>query len=173
MSRHIRTHAQGQALVEFTLVLFPLLLLIMAIIQFGVAFGAQAALEQAARAGARAGVVEPYNRSISKAANDAARNDAALAAAKAGMPPLLSINAPQFTSGTFSGSGDAWSAGDANIVYARKPGSSASDTRAGELMTVALTYHLPIFVPFMDGILPHDASGNLILTMATTMEIER
>ncbi|MBU0493959.1 MAG: pilus assembly protein [Chloroflexi bacterium] len=52
--------AQGQSLVEFSLLLPILLLLVMGLLLFGIVFGVQITLTEAATAGARQAVVEEY-----------------------------------------------------------------------------------------------------------------
>lgn len=53
----LRKNENGQSMVEFALVLPILVLLVMAIIQFGIIFSAQVALTNAVREGARAAIV--------------------------------------------------------------------------------------------------------------------
>ena len=75
-ARPSRAREEGQALVEFTLVLPVFLVLVLAIVQFGVAFHHYLVLTDAVRAGARAA-------SVSRLAPDpaAVATDAVLAAA--------------------------------------------------------------------------------------------
>ncbi len=64
--------ARGQAMVEFALVLLPVLLIVVAIIQFGLLFGAQVTITNAAREGARVGTVYVYDNGHNRYWNDAA-----------------------------------------------------------------------------------------------------
>jgi TadE-like protein len=72
---HPRNEA-GQALVEFVLALPPLLLLLVAILQFGVALNDYVEVSDAARAGARKASVSRKAEAPAGAAEKAARNSA-------------------------------------------------------------------------------------------------
>ena len=65
----------GQSLVEFSLVLMPLFFILLGIIQFGFIFNAYVTMTNAAREAARIGTVYIYDRGLSKAQNDLARNN--------------------------------------------------------------------------------------------------
>ena len=65
---------RGQSLVEFALVLTPLLLILLGIIQFGFVFNTYVTLTNAAREAAREGTIYVYDRTLTKGQNDAARN---------------------------------------------------------------------------------------------------
>src|SRR5436190_23805363 len=93
---------RGQALVEFVAVLLPLLLIVVAIVQFGLLFGANVTLTNAAREGARAGTIYLYDRNHTKAWNDGQRCAAALTAATQASG-LLSNASPYFSATTTSG----------------------------------------------------------------------
>lgn len=60
----LRKNVKGQAMVEFALVLPFLLLLIMAIIQFGLVLSGYVTVSNAAREGARVGIIEKSNSAI-------------------------------------------------------------------------------------------------------------
>ena len=76
-ARARRRREGGQSLVEFSLILAPLLFILLGIIQFGFIFNSVVTLSTAAREGARDGSVYVYDRIISKQANDTARNNKA------------------------------------------------------------------------------------------------
>lgn len=57
---HARRHESGAAAVEFALILFPLMLLIFGIIQYGIYFWARSSAVSAAREGARRASVGDY-----------------------------------------------------------------------------------------------------------------
>ena len=61
---------RGQALVEFAAVLLPIMLVVVAIIQFGLIFGANVTLTNAAREAARAATIVRYDIGASRAVND-------------------------------------------------------------------------------------------------------
>src|SRR3954453_22697289 len=73
---------RGQSLVEFSLILMPLFLILLGIIQFGFIFNTYVTMTNAARDAARSGTVYVYDRTISKSANDLARNNSILAQVK-------------------------------------------------------------------------------------------
>ena len=66
----------GQSLVEFSLILFPLFLILLAIIQFGFIFSSYVTMTNAARDAARIGTIWVYDKDYSKIENDRDRNDA-------------------------------------------------------------------------------------------------
>ena len=65
----------GQSLVEFSLVLGPLLLVLLGIIQFGFIFNSYVTMTNSAREGAREGTIYVYDRTLTKDQNDLARNN--------------------------------------------------------------------------------------------------
>lgn len=65
---------QGQALVEFAIILPILLLLVMGIIQFGMMLGSYLTLQNAAREGARAGIIGSTNAEIQRVINSTSPN---------------------------------------------------------------------------------------------------
>ena len=86
----------GQAMVEFVAVLMPLMLIVVAIIQFGLLFGANVTITNAAREGARAGTIYVYNRDHTAYWNDAQRCGAIVTAATQAFG-LLTVGAPHFS----------------------------------------------------------------------------
>lgn len=110
---------RGQSLVEFALVLPPLLLVIVGIIQFGLIFGGYATLTSAVRDGAREGTIYVYDGTLSRAQNDLARNER-VKATVLGSFNILAKTSPQFTTGTtwtVSGGGLIFTNGDLRITY--------------------------------------------------------
>jgi Flp pilus assembly protein TadG len=183
---------RGQALVEFAFVLLPILLVIVAVVQFGLLFGASVTLTNAAREAARAATIERYDMSPSstRATNDIARCNAALDAAKQSFG-LLNAASPHFVTtdpcpaGTDlngDGYGDRWVNGDLTITLCASMATPTSpcpttgtycavDEPTGCLVQVALTYRSDIVVPFMGALLPHDANGRFVQTTVTTMVV--
>ncbi len=64
-----RPAVRGQAMVEFAMVILPLLVVVVGIIQFGLIFGANVSLTNAAREGAREATIFRYNASDGQAAS--------------------------------------------------------------------------------------------------------
>ena len=172
-----REDSRGQSLVEFSLVLIPLLLILLGIIQMGLVFNAQVTITNAAREGARSATIYVYSSGLgNKTDNDKARNDAALASVTSSMG-MLSTIAPQFTtaSGTWVSTGTApnitYSSGDIVVAYVNPSGTQDSDPRTGERVTVQITYHQDLFVPLISAFLPHDSNGRLAQGATVTMVI--
>lgn len=169
-SRH-RSGTEGQSLVEFSLVLTPLLLILLGIIQFGFIFNSYITIANATREGARDGSIYVYSQGLSKAQNDAARNAAIRTTIQNSMN-LLSPSGPWFTTtSTWSQTGDAFSNGDLTVTYALPSGISQSDARVGQTATVRVRYHQDLLIPLISALLPRDAGGRLVLTGEVTMVI--
>jgi Flp pilus assembly protein TadG len=169
--RSRRDRARGQSLVEFALVLVPLLLLILGIVQFGLIFNSYVTMTNAAREGARTGTIYVYDRTLSKAQNDAARN-AAIRAELLGAMNLLGKTSPHFAGGaTWSQVGLVYTNGDTRITYAIPAGVADSDARTGQTVTVRATYHQDLIIPMISALLPKDAGGRLALIGEVTMVI--
>jgi Flp pilus assembly protein TadG len=169
----VRSASEGQSLVEFSLVLSPLLLVILGIIQFGFVFNSYVTMTNAAREGARDGTIYVYDRTKSKSQNDTARADAVKSSLLASMN-LLGKTAPQFNaSGGWSASGDGLTLtnGDLVVTYAVPSGITDSDARVGEQITVTSTYHQDLVIPLIGALLPKDNGGRLPLTSQVTMVI--
>jgi Flp pilus assembly protein TadG len=169
-----RTRARdgsGQSLVEFALVLTPLFLILLAIIQFGFIFNSYVTMTNAAREGARSGSIHIYDRSLSKAQNDLARNNA-VRSAVIGSMNLLGKTSPHFaTSGTWTQSGLTFTNGDLVVTYEIPSGVTDSDPRVGQRMTVRTTYHQDLLIPLIANFLPRDAGGRLALVSESTMVV--
>ncbi len=163
--------ARGQGLVEFALVLTPLMILLLGIIQFGFIFNTYITMTNAAREAARAGTIVIYDRSLSKAQNDLVRNEA-IRTTLLGSMNMLSTTSPQFsTSGTWTQSGLTFTNGDLTVTYVIPAGVTDNDPRTGEQVTVSATYHQDLIVPLISNFLPKDAGGRLRLTGQVTMVI--
>lgn len=76
MSRHRLRNEKGQTLVEFALVAPLLLVIVFAVVQFGVAYNDYITLTDATRVGARKGAVSRHEVNPAAAAETAARNSA-------------------------------------------------------------------------------------------------
>lgn len=153
-----RDRARGQSLVEFALVLIPLLLLILGVVQFGLIFNSYVTMTNAAREGARTGTIYVYDRTSSKADNDTARNAAIRTSVLASMN-LLAKTSPQFADG------------DLAITYALPAGVTDTETRTGQTVTVRATYHQDLIIPMISALLPKDSGGRLALPGEVTMVI--
>ncbi len=178
-----RTGEAGQSLVEFSLVLTPLLLILLGIIQFGFIFNTYVTMTNAAREGARTGTIYVYNRTCTKAQNDTLRNEAIKAAVTESMN-YLSRTSPQFATTAATGSGcttsGSWTItnggltftnGDLSITYALPSGVAESDPRTAQQVTVTAVYHQDLIVPLIANLLPRDAGGRLALSGQVTMVI--
>jgi Flp pilus assembly protein TadG len=169
--RRAAASSRGQSLVEFALVLVPLLVLVLGIIQFGLIFNSYVTMTNAAREGARSGTIYVYDRTLSKAQNDAARNVVIRTQVLAAMN-LLAKTAPQFAGGsTWTQSGTAYTNGDLTVTYAIPAGITDSDPRTGQTITVRAVYHQDLVIPMIAAFLPQDAGGRLVLTGEVTMVI--
>jgi Flp pilus assembly protein TadG len=192
----VETASRGQSLVEFALVLPLLLLILLAIIQFGFIFNTQVTITNAAREGARAATIYPYSlagsqsgpptcNTTTKATNDGCRNAYALYFAEQAFG-TLSRTSPQFvTADTWTQSGSAptttcaagstctttYANGDIVVTYTIPANVADSDPRTGERVTVQVTYRQDLFVPLVSALLPHDANGRLAQVATVTMVI--
>jgi Flp pilus assembly protein TadG len=163
------TVASGQSLVEFSLVLMPLFVIMLAIIQFGFIFNAYVTITNAAREGARNGSVYIYDASLSKAQNDLARNEWIRTSVIASMN-LLTKTSPNFsTTGTWTQSGLTYTNGDLVVSYVLPAGTTDTDARVGYQITVRAVYHQDLIIPIIAQLLPRDANGRIGLTGEVTM----
>ena len=163
--------ARGQSLVEFALVLLPLFLLILGVVQFGLIFNSYVTMTNAAREGARTGTIYVYDRTLSKAQNDTARNAAIRTSVLASMN-LLAKTSPQFAGGsTWTADGTTFTNGDMTITYAVPVGVTESDPRTGQTITVRATYHQDLIIPMVAALLPTDANGRFALPGEVTMVV--
>ena len=169
----------GQNLVEFALLLPVLLYILMGIIQFGFIFAAYLTLNNAVREAARWGSIYVYDSTITKTANDTARNNGMvdhIVGSRgvlnipsrgtngtninlSGGGTLTSADCPTAGGSTYS-AGSYYGASAANadvgICYTLPTGVSESDARRGEYIDIQAWYHLQVFIPLLDQFLPSD-----------------
>jgi Flp pilus assembly protein TadG len=166
-----RPRARGQSLVEFSLILGPLMLLLLGIVQFGLIFNTYITLTNAAREAARSGTIYVYDRTLSKPQNDLVRNQTILTTLTSSMN-LLSTTSPQFTtSGTWSQNGLTFTNGDITVTYVIPSSVTDNDPRTGEEVTVSAAYHQDLVIPLIASLLPRDTGGRLRLGAQVTMVI--
>jgi len=166
---------RGQSLVEFSLIVGPLLLLLLGVIQFGFIFNTYITLTNAVREAAREGSIYLYDRSVIRSVNDLNRNER-IRSTLTGAMNALSKTAPQFTNSstwttTTSGTTLTYVTGDLTVTYALPAGVADNDPRQGYRVTVRAVYHQDILIPLIGNLLPRDAGGRLALTGETTMVI--
>lgn len=165
----------GQSLVEFALILTPLLFLLLGIIQFGFIFQSYVTLSTAARESARDASIYVYDNNLTQAANDVARNNAARTAFLGAMNGMVKTS-PNFATSsswttTTSGTTITATNGDLVITYALPTTVTDNDPRAGWRMTVKGTYHQDIIIPLISSFLPRDGNGRLVLSTEVTMVV--
>lgn len=166
-----RRDGSGQSLVEFSLILMPLFLILLGIIQFGFIFNTYVTMTNAARDAARLGTIYVYDRTLTKAQNDLARNETVKAQVLSSMN-MLSKTTPWFTTGsTWTQSGTTYTNGDLVITYVLPAGVTESDPRTGQELTVLATYHQDLVIPLISNFLPKDAGGRMRLAGEVTMVI--
>ena len=83
---------------------------------------------------------------------------------------LLTKTSPNFaTSGTWTQSGTTFTNGDLVVSYVLPTGTTDTDARVGQQITVRATYHQDLVIPLVNQLLPKDANGRLGLTAEVTM----
>jgi len=167
--------ARGQSLVEFSLIVGPLLLLLLGVIQFGFIFNTYITLTNAVREAAREGSIYVYDRAAVRSVNDLSRNER-IRTTLTGAMNALSKAAPQFANSstwtsTTSGTTATYVTGDLTVTYTLPAGMTDNDPRQGYRVTVRAIYHQDILIPLIGNLLPKDAGGRLALTGETTMVI--
>lgn len=167
--------ARGQSLVEFSLVLTPLLFLLLGIVQFGFIFNTYVTLANATREAARIGTIHVYDRTVTRSANDTLRNNAIRTSLLASLNGL-SKTSPQFTTGTSwtsvtSGTTTTFTNGDLVVTYTLPSGVTNSDPRPGWRVTVRASYHQDLVIPLIAALLPRDNGGRFVLVGEATMVI--
>ncbi len=175
MLRRRRSGEGGQALVEFSLILTPLLFLLLGVVQFGFIFNSYITVSTAAREAAREGSIYVYDRTVAQAVNDAARNERIRSSLLASLNGLATT-APNLANGTTwtsasSGTTTTYTNGDITVTYALPGSVTANDTRQGYRVTVRATYHQDLVIPLVSVFLPQDAGGRLPLAGEVTMVI--
>lgn len=166
---------RGQSLVEFSLILAPLLLLLLGVVQFGFIFNTYITVSTAVREGAREGSIYIYDRTQTQSWNDDARNERIRASLLASLNGLVktSPNLANTDSWTpaVSGTTKTFTNGDITVTYALPGTATANDPRQGYRVTVRATYHQDLVIPFIDAFLSQDAGGRLPLAGEVTMVI--
>ena len=170
-----RRDERGQSLVEFSLILTPLLFLLLGIIQFGFVFNAYVTVSTAAREAAREGSIYVYDRSLTQTQNDALRNARIRTSLLASLNGLAKT-APNLTNGSTwssstSGTTVTYTNGDIVVTYALPSGVTANEPRQGYRVTVRATYHQDLVIPLIANFLPQDGNGRLPLAGEVTMVI--
>ena len=165
----------GQSLVEFSLILTPLLFLLLGIIQFGFVFNTYVTVSTSARESAREGSIYVYDQTLTQSANDLARNNRIKAQLLSSLNGLTKT-APNLTNGTSwttttSGTTSTFTNGDIVVTYTLPTTVTANDPRAGYRVTVRLTYHQDILLPLIGNLLPLDSNGRLPLSGEVTMVV--
>lgn len=173
--RRRRRDDEGQSLVEFSLILAPLMFLLLGIIQFGFIFQAYVSLSTAAREAAREASIYVYDQNIAQSANDALRNSRTKTTLLASFNGLAKT-APNFTTGTTwttstSGSTITATNGDLVVTYTLPASVTDNDPRSGWRVTVRATYHQDLIIPLISAFLPQDVNGRLPLGADVTMVI--
>lgn len=176
-----RARERGQAMVEFAMVILPLLVVVVGIVQFGLIFGANVSLTNAAREGAREATIHRYNASNGNASEGVTRCTEAIDAATSAFG-FLSPNSPNFSASTpcpggvdLNGDGlhDLWQNGDVEVSFCAGGTPAGSecpttsdastfctvDSGRGCLVRVQLTYNQIMVVPLLDAILDPDGNG--------------
>lgn len=161
-------HDGGQGLVEFGLVLTPLLLLLLGAIQFGFIFNTHITVSNAAREGGREGATYIFDRQKTKASNDFARNEAIKVSVLRSLDLARKTN-PQFSVGSWTQLGSTFTSGDLRITYTIPSGVTDSDARTAQLVSVRATYHQDLIFPLITALLSTDAGGRLSLGSEVTM----
>lgn len=187
-----RPRDRGQAMVEFAMVLLPLLLIIVGIIQFGLLFGANVTLTNASREAARAATISRYDIGASRAVNDLDRCTRAVDAARVSFG-LLTAASPYFvvtrpcpagSASDLNGDGlhDRWVNGDITVTLCASMATPtspcpttgtycATDDPVGCLVQVSLTYRSDIVVPIIADLLARDAGGRFVQRSTATMVV--
>lgn len=181
---------RGQALVEFAAVLLPILLIVVAIIQFGLIFSANVTLTNATREAARSATVARFDIAASRAVNDLDRCTSALDSATRAFG-TLSASTPHFvatrpcpagSASDLNGDGlhDRWVNGDITVSLCTAMATPtspcptagtycAADDPVGCVVQVTLTYRSDIIVPLIGALLPTDANGRFMQSVTATM----
>jgi Flp pilus assembly protein TadG len=158
-----RSRERGQAMVEFAAVLLPLILILVAIIQFGFLFSAYVGISNAAREGARAGTIYEYDASEGQGQNDLLRCQAILAAAEQAVDDAVP--------GQFTGSCTTVNGGGDLAVTYPDSGTCAGSSRQGCQLRVRLTFRQPFFVPLVGTFLSDDGTNSVGMSAEVTMVV--
>jgi Flp pilus assembly protein TadG len=148
---------EGQSLVEFALVLLPLMLVLLGIMQFGLIFNAYVTVANAAREGARAGSIWVPDANATQGSNDSNRSayiQANVTAALGFLNPAEATTVTTYSTGTTACQGTA-----------------SDPRRKDQCVKVAVTYHLTPIIPFIGDLLPKAADGKMSIPAQSQMVI--
>ena len=179
-------------MVEFAAVLLPILLIVVAIIQFGLLLGANVTLTNADREGARAATISRYNVEATRSTNDLDRCTAVVDAVRQSFG-IMTAASPHFIvtrpcsvgmAADLNGDGlhDRWVNGDLTMTLCSSMATPTSpcpttgtycalNEPVGCLVQVRIAYRSDIIVPFIGSFLPTDANGRFIQTTVATMVV--
>jgi Flp pilus assembly protein TadG len=175
-------------MVEFAMVLLPLLLIVVGIIQLGLLFAANVTLTNVTREAARSATIYSFDISDSRATNDVNRCTAAVTAARQSFG-ILTAASPHFSAAAtcpagadLNGDGyhDRWVNGDMTVTLCSSMATSTSpcpttgtycsvDDPVDCLVQVSITYRSDIVVPFIGALMPTDANGRFVQQSVATM----
>ena len=147
----------GQSLVEFALVLFPLMLVLLGIMQFGLIFNAYVTVANAAREGARAGSIWVPDANATQGSNDSGRSayiQANVSASLGFLNPAEATTVTTYSNGTTACRGTA-----------------SDPRRKDQCVNVEVTYHLTPIIPFIGDLLPRAADGKMSIPAKSQMVI--
>lgn len=175
-------------MVEFVVVLTPLILIVVAIIQFGLFYGAHVTLTNAAREGARAGTIFVYDHTNTAYVNDALRCAAILEAATASFG-MLDDASPHFAATVSGGACPTPTSttlvnGDVTVSYCASAAvddpcpdplnsltACVTDTREACFVRVEIRYHSDVVVPLINALLTTDGNGRFLQRATATMVV--
>jgi Flp pilus assembly protein TadG len=162
VATHPREPERGQALVEFAVVLLPLILVLVGILQFGFLFAAYVGVSNSAREAGRAGTIYEYDANEGQGQNDLQRCQAILLAAQ----QSLDVGVP----GQFAGTCAAVTGGGDLAIAYPDSGTCTGSSRTGCQLKVTLTFRQPIIVPLVGSFLAN-TNGMISLRATVTMVI--
>jgi Flp pilus assembly protein TadG len=174
-----RARAEGQALVEFALI-FPVLILILAaILQFGLIFSSQIGITNSVREAARFASVQPVVTNTGAASV----GKVVLASLEGGTPtdPACGSNGslagtvhPFFCAGTDTQPGLGPTA--ARVTYCTRQNDPPTDPNYSVFVTVSVTYNHPIILPIVGNIIDAidggSTPGSFQLSASEQMRVE-
>jgi hypothetical protein len=177
-------------MVEFAMVLLPMLLIVVGIIQLGLLLAGNVTLTNATREATRAATIYSFDVNASRSVNDVNRCSDALQAARQSFG-ILTPSAPNFsaTSPCPGGSGsdlngdgyhDRWVNGDITVNLCASVATPTSpcptigtycnrDDPVGCVVQVRIVYRSDIVVPFIGALLTTDANGRFVQQSTAVM----
>ena len=176
--RHARPEPQarsrGQALVEFSLILIPLMMIFLGILQFGLLFGSQLGLINSTREGTRYGATLQATGSSADAAQvycytlgmDSSGANCSIGGTV--QPGTLGRSMPGYVKANVCVSGSGYCGGyssSATYCYYADPNVSTDSLR----LNVTIVYRHPLFVPLISSIVDLiDGQPDNALRVSTT-----